>query len=506
LDRLGVEWKQFRDTGAEFRTKDHPYLNDLDIFGQQSLFQLVNITNTYVGRQTLRSLLDNPQKDIGKIQARQKAVKELSLTGNFIQALQCAGMVSQGSARDPKQLIEYTASEEKLFSRQWIRKGILLLSMTTVAIFLLGLLDVLPLSILSLFVVCQGLLTAVGYIKVSAVVDTVSGFRKSIKAYEELLRVVEQQNFHEYELIEMQELLRGSAGLASQSIKKLEYIAEAIEVRYNMLSYILLNFLLLWDYHCVFALESWKKRDGIFLEQWFSALGYFEAIASLANLAHLNPMWSFPAITEERLCFDSQMVGHPLIDAARRVSNDFAIHQGIGIITGSNMSGKTTMLRTVGINLVLAYAGAPVCAEKLTCSLMDIFTSMRISDDLGSGISTFYAELLRIKKIIEHSKMERPMIFLIDEVFRGTNSNDRITGALSVLKNLNKRWVMGLVSTHDFELCSLENDVDIRAVNYHFMERYLDRKIYFDYAIRPGRCYSTNAKYLMQMVGIELIE
>ena len=170
------------------------------------------------------------------------------------------------------------------------------------------------------------------------------------------------------------------------------------------------------------------------------------------------------------------------------------------------MSGKTTLLRTIGINLVLAYCGAPVCASSLECSLMDIYTSMRISDDLSSGISTFYAELLRIKMMIDVSHKKQDMIFLIDELFRGTNSRDRIIGATSVLKNLNKNWIIGLISTHDFELCNLENETGSKIVNYHFTENYVDNEIHFDYKLRHGRCTTTNAKYLMKMVGIELYD
>ena len=199
-------------------------------------------------------------------------------------------------------------------------------------------------------------------------------------------------------------------------------------------------------------------------------------------------------------------MGHPLIVEKKRVSNNFDMEDRICIITGSNMSGKSTHLRTVGLNLVLAYAGAAVCAGKFECSIMDIHTSMRLGDDLNSGISTFYAELLRIKSIIAASREQKPMIFLIDEVFRGTNSRDRYTGAKNVLLNLNKGWIIGLISTHDFDLCQLEKNESGRIMNYHFTEEYLQNEIRFDYKIRRGRCNTTNARYLMKMAGIEFLE
>ncbi|TWH51865.1 MutS family DNA mismatch repair protein [Sporomusa sp. KB1] len=505
LARLNGTWGKFSDSGAEFRDPEHPYINDLDVFGENSLFQLMNTTNTYYGRQELQRLLKRPQADIEVIHARQRAVKELAEKSDFIDKLQCVGMMSKGIIYDPARLVQYVQGEAVLFSRKRLHAGVLFVSIGTVISCILAFLDILPALIPGILVICQGILSVAGFKEVSAALDTIHRFKENIKAFKELFAIIQQQEFHESELIKMQEILGGRHGQAMHSIKKLEHIAEAVDVRYNIISYTLFNFFLLWDYHCVFALETWKKQDGKLVERWLSAVAYFEATASLANLARLNPTWSFPILTD-KLCFDSKKAGHPLLDAHKRVANDFTLNQGLGIITGSNMSGKTTMLRTVGINLVLAYAGAPVCAKQLTCSVMDIITSMRISDDLGNGISTFYAELLRIKKIIEQAKIKQPMIFLIDEIFRGTNSNDRITGALGVLRNLNKEWVIGLISTHDFELCGLEQEAGIQAVNYHFLESYQEGEIQFDYKIRLGRCYTTNARYLMQLVGIELIE
>jgi DNA mismatch repair ATPase MutS len=229
-----------------------------------------------------------------------------------------------------------------------------------------------------------------------------------------------------------------------------------------------------------------------------------EALSSLAVIGHMYPQWTYPTFSQTGMRFEAKGLGHPLIPKDSCVRNDFKINRGTCVITGSNMSGKTTLLRTVGINLVLAYAGAPVFADKLECAVMGIFTSMRVHDDLGSGISTFYAELLRIKMIIDHSRRKLPMIYLIDEIFMGTNSADRITGARSVLKNLSKSWIIGMISTHDFELCDLEQESNVNVENYHFVETYSNNEILFDYKLRPGRSRTTNAKYLMKMVGIEL--
>lgn len=293
---------------------------------------------------------------------------------------------------------------------------------------------------------------------------------------------------------------------ASQQIKQLDNIAGAVAFKYNPIVYFVINNLFFWDFHCLFALEKWKAGSGPSLRKWVNNLGIYEALASLAMVAQLNPDWCFPEFDQERLFLAAEQMGHPLLGNQQRVNNNFKIDKQIAVITGSNMSGKTTLLRTIGINLVLAYAGAPVCARKFNCSIMEIYTSMRISDDLNSGISTFYAELLRIKMIIDFSKNKQDMIFLIDEVFRGTNSRDRVIGARNVVLNLNKDWIIGLISTHDHELCKLENEANGRIVNYHFMESYTEDEIKFDYLLKPGPCTTSNAKYLMKMAGIEILD
>lgn len=221
-------------------------------------------------------------------------------------------------------------------------------------------------------------------------------------------------------------------------------------------------------------------------------------------IAHIHPEWVFPEIKDLHQRIEARGLGHPLLNPERCVRNDIEIDNNTCIVTGSNMSGKSTWLRAIGINLVLAYAGGPVCAHQFSCSIMDIYTSMEIRDDLINGISTFYAELTRINMILEHSRQGKPMCYLIDEIFRGTNSLDRIAGARVVLKNLSNNGAIGLISTHDFELCDLEKEQWSNFRNYHFEEQYTNGRIEFDYKLRLGRCTTSNARYLMNMAGIEI--
>jgi len=246
-------------------------------------------------------------------------------------------------------------------------------------------------------------------------------------------------------------------------------------------------------------LEEWKEKYSKLSEDWFLKIGELESLISFANLPNACSNMSTPIYTDDKNIIKAEEIGHPLLPNDKRISNDMAIDDNILIISGSNMSGKTTFLRTVGINLCLAKAGSLVCANKFTFSNLNILTSMRITDDLNEGISSFYAELKRIKLIVDEAKKNQDILFLIDEIFKGTNSIDRLYGAKTVISKLSGLNTIGLISTHDLELCSLANS---RIKNYSFSERYADNKIYFDYKIKEGKSETTNAKYLMEIIGL----
>lgn len=507
LDRMDDKWVRFADGGEEFINSEHSYSSDLDIFGMKSLFKWINISNTFYGRKTLASFLGDPEKDVNNIKIRQSGVSELGSKLDFCQELQCVGRLSQGIEEDPKALIEYVENSSKIFKTKWIMNLFYIMPIITIVSAALVVFKYpIPKIIPIIMVVLQMMLMAIGSFITLPILNTVYKFKSSIEAYKNIILLIEKESFKDPYLAKLKMTFYEKNKSASSKIKTLERIVDAIDMRYNPFVYFALNITVLWDYHCVFALEEWKEKNGASISKWFESIGYVEAISCLSVMRHINPDQSFPTFVTSDLKFSSRDLGHPLIIGSKRVNNDFAVKNNLCIVTGSNMSGKTTLLRTIGINLVLAYAGAPVYASVLECSIMDIFTSMRIADDLNSGISTFYAELLRIKMIIEHSKKKLPMIFLVDELFRGTNSRDRVIGAKSMLKNLSKAWIIGLISTHDFELCELEHEANTSIANYHFTESYIDNKINFDYKLLPGRCQTTNAKYLMRMVGIELFE
>ncbi len=506
LSRMDGTWTSFTGDGMEYMDTKNPYTSDLDIFGHTSLYQMINCANTWHGKENLRKLLENPDKRPEEIRKRQRAISELAGKIDFCQNLQGEGMNAPKISENPEEMLGYFEDKSRLWGTAWLSYVFYILPLLTLTSIILCLIDrsvsyLIPFALL----IIQSIINLIGY-KTSFTLKNIYAYHRKIQDFENLLTVIENEDFKDKYLSEIKVSFMHKNKTALKQMKTLENIVNAVEFGNNFLFYLILNVFLFWNFHCILALESWKEQSGASLRGWLDSIGKLEALSSLALLSQINPGWTIPDIAENKVSVTANEMGHPLIVGTKRVSNNFDMEDRICIITGSNMSGKSTLLRTIGINLVLAYAGAAVCANKFQCSVMDIYTSMRLGDDLNSGISTFYAELLRIKRIINDSKAQKPMIFLIDEVFRGTNSKDRYTGAKNVLLNLNKHWIIGLISTHDFDLCDLEKNESGRIVNYHFTEKYSNNEILFDYKVRSGRCSSTNARYLMKMVGIDLIE
>jgi len=502
LERLREGWVEFADHGGEFVQKDHPYSNDLDIFGPKSLFQWLSVAQTFLGRQILFRLLAQPSKEINAILTRQKAVRELAGKLEFCQELECRGAQTAKGPQNPEDLMAY-ASETPSLGKTF--RYIRILPLFTAAAFILYFVQWITVQVPVILVLVQSLIVLGTFKKAGEPLNRVYSFKESLHSYRSMLELIEKQSFKDAYLSSLQADLFQDSQSASSAMKGLEVISNAIDFRYSMF-YLLINIGLLWDIQCAVRLARWKDRYGIRVGRWLEVIGTLEALCSLAVIGHIHPGWAYPDVEAGGQRISARDLGHPLLHPEKCVHNDIDIDDYSCIVTGSNMSGKSTWLRTIGINLVLAYAGSPVCAQKFRCSVMDIYTSMEIHDDLIQGISTFYAELKRIHLILERSRLGQPMLFLIDEIFRGTNSLDRITGAKVVLRQLSQNGAIGLISTHDFELCELEKEPWAKFKNYHFQEQYTEGGIVFDYKLRPGRCSTSNARYLMKMVGIDIPE
>lgn len=497
-DRINGKWKEFQDTGAEFIDRDHAYSSDLDVVGEKSLFQFLNSTHTWPGRQAFANDLLHANYDAAELRIRQEAIEELSQDLTF----SCETQYYLSLVGSDNYSIKLTRDLQDIPS---LMKNIAIKIVLTYG-------PILSLAAIAGIIACQqrhlyyiAILIAalqtviwiIGMPKTHKFLQPMLDLPNSLGAYNEIINEFSRRDFSSAKLRRLKEEL----SLALPAIKDLGKIESRISVKNNGLIYFLLNVFLMWDYRCAYKLEEWKKKYAPLAERWFLALGEFESLLCFSHLPNICDNTCLPLVSELSNTILADDIGHPLLPNESRVNNRLNINNSIFIISGSNMSGKTTFLRTVGINLVLARAGGFACARKMSFPPLHIMTSMRLADNLDEGVSTFYAELRRIKKIIALAENQPETLFLIDEIFKGTNSVDRLIGAETVLTKLNDLGVIGLTSTHDLELCQLADTHD-RIMNFNFSEYYRDNEICFDYTIRPGKSNTTNARYLMKMVGI----
>ena len=507
LKRLRGQWNTFSDDGKDFRDDNHSYSSDLDIFGKSSLFQWINTAVTFTGRHKLKDLLSGEIESSTDILERQEAVEELATLMTWRQRFLADGLMASGKMRDPRELIAWAREANEVFRKPWV---ILVFrafpAITSILIVTAFVLNIVPTYLPVVALVIQFGMISFRVEARGRMFSIAESYSDDLRIYYKMLKHIEQQSFSSPYINMIKDSIRNVKGLeVFGQLDRLSKVIDSISQRRNLFS-IIFNTLVLWDFQNIIALEHWKQKAGD-VEAWFEALGQIEALASLAVIRFDNPGWVVPTISEEgSAVLQAKDLGHPLLTGGRS-HNDLTVDEKtrVLLITGSNMSGKSTLLRTAGVNLVLAYAGAPVCASSFRASVMSVYSSMRVGDNLGENISSFYAELLRIKTIVGQATSGERVFFLLDEIFKGTNSLDRHTGARVLINKLSRTNSIGLVSTHDLELCDIEEENDLVA-NYHFQEYYKDGKIHFDYILRPGPSTTRNALYLMQLAGIDVAE
>lgn len=502
IARFGDDWKKFEENGSEYLTDEDLAARDMDLLGASSLFQFICTAGTEEGRRSLAKSIKNPEYTTEMIKKRQQAIKELGEKEDFSRAFETLG-VKTGMGKKKK----YTADEFVAYCSSdvhipWIFNILrFVFPLITVMLLVLGILGKVNIgwTLVSFFVVLlfSWLFSGVAG---QAVMPMIS-FGYVLDDYINMFELISKEKFDSELLSEIRKNLSQDSG-ALAAIKKLRTISAAFNIRYNPIVHQILCGLTMWDFHIGRMMDRWKQNNGQDVAGWIKAVSDMEELMSFAVLVRTRNV-SYPKVGNRTdVHVDAKAMRHPLISPEIVVENDASFKGGAAIITGSNMSGKTTFLRTLGINLVLAYAGAPVCADSMETDIMKIFTSMRVTDDVSNGISTFYAEILRIKTMVEYRKQNKPMLCLIDEIFKGTNSADRIVGATQVIRKLASTSSMTLVSTHDFELCDLKAEDGTPAVNYHFEEYYEGDQLKFDYKKKEGRCTTTNAMAILHMAGL----
>lgn len=499
LQRFNHDWKEFEETGSEFFSEMSGPVKDLDLAGQNSLYQFLNTATSSLGKKRLIDKLTRKSFDYKAIIQEQQAVEELGEKLDFVLETETYGKMTkeyylgERAVNDFLKRIKDHNSSNKLTFLNYL---IPVITIVAILLFCFKIGFQYMIILVPLLIMGQLFFAALMLLKNRELFDCSAKLSSSLEYYLNVCNLVSENDFNTNHL----QIIKTDLQAALLHLKQLKKISDMIKQRNNLLAFLLLNGLLLWDRNCYSRLNQWIDDHGNQLEHWLKQIGELESLISLQVIIQTKTGVSMPSIVDEQKpVLEFQDAYHPLLVSNEAVANSFKMERQVAIITGSNMSGKTTFLRTVGINLVLAYAGGPVMAKSFTCSLMQLFTSMRIEDDI-EGISTFYGELLRIKEIVEENRTRKVMIALIDEIFKGTNSADRIIGARETVKQLSLSNIFTLITTHDFELCELENEVS--CTNYHFEEYYQDDKIKFDYRIKDGRSKTTNAQYLLKMVGI----
>ncbi len=489
--------------GSEFSEKEHPYLNDLDILGPHSLFQYVNRTNTQPGAATLAEWLKRPAP-YSEISKRQDAVKELASQIDWRQTLRSVFYINPSSTTNPDKLMDWCNSPSEFKQKERLRIFLWITSFAILGSTVLWILNF-PSAWLSITILISFAINYAYIKRINTIQANLSKSYAMLESYADIIKLIERGRFGSEKLIDLKSKLNGNVS-ASLILKQLSQLSKKLDYRLNLLVGLPLNLLFFWDIHQCLKLEKWKIENTEKIDGWFKAMAEFEAISSLSNLYFNNPSWILPEVTNDYFHLSMKGAGHPLIITEKRILNDFTVNNEIKIalVTGSNMSGKSTFLRTCGVNIILAMAGAPVCAEKFSVSHVHIYSSMRIADSLEENTSSFYAELKKLAQIIKVVEQKEKVFLLLDEILRGTNSNDRHTGSVALIKQLIKNNAPGIIATHDLSLSSLTEEHGQTIDIYNFDVKIQGEELYFDYKINRGICKSLNASILMKKMGIEM--
>lgn len=505
VERLQGKLKNF-DSGQEFVDDHHPYTSDLDIFGHNSLFQLLNRSVTSIGKYKLATWLRKAAAPQQVLQ-RQAAVAELASDKklDWLQELLALPMHYKHDAESAAGFIGWF--KEKAFFQQhgWLKPLLFILPVLTLAAiagWFYGLSGWIAVGLLLVQYLLANRFTA----ERDEYYEKSIGIYEAMRSYTKQLQHIEQHQFDTPMLQGLHRELIKSGTRSSESINKLANIIDFFSYRLSTLMAFFLNAMLMWDFVWMYRLERWKAQHLQQLEHSLEVLAEFEALASMAAFQHAHPHFAVPQLSQVPFLYQATELAHPLIFSVEPVANDFQMRgtDHTIVITGSNMSGKTTFLRTVGINMVLALMGAPVCARSMTVTPAQVYTAMRTADNLAENTSSFYAELKRLRVLLELTEQGQPVFYLLDEILKGTNSRDRHIGAMSLIRQLHKRNASGLISTHDLELGAMEQELQGSVENYSFNSDIIGNEIRFDYRLTPGLCRSFNASKLMQLMGIEI--
>lgn len=496
LEALNGQYSSLPE-GNEFIDASHYYSNDIDLFGKGSFFQYLNRTATISGRETLAQILleNNPYH----IEKRQEVIKEFSKKVSWRQHfLGLANLVKVEV--DHKTIISwihgYRSFLPSIMTFLPFVFSFLSILLTTLLIF-----DLVSFYFIVIWFFIGLFVTFPYFQKINHLYLEAGQIKDTFKQYHSLLREIEDLSIDSELALKQQDKIRSSRKKASVIFKEFSKILDAFDQRNNMLFGILGNGFFLWDIRQTSKIDTWVKTYKFQVENWFEVIAYFDAQISLANYSYNHPEHNYPDINQNAMVVETEELGHPLLDKKIRINNDFSIRKkDFHIITGANMAGKSTFLRTISLGLVMANIGLPVCAKKMSYSPIKLITSMRTADSLAEESSYFYAEILRLRFIVDQMKKEKYFIIL-DEILKGTNSKDKATGSSKFIEKLVKSGSTGIIATHDLSLCEIEKTYP-QIHNQYFDAKINNEELFFDYKLKEGICTNMNASFLLKKMDI----
>jgi hypothetical protein len=505
LQALSGDYSSFED-GKEYVNPEHPYSFDLDIFGRRSLFQSINRTCTFFGKNRLAKWLQNHLHEKTSIEKRQEMVREISEHTLFREQFRVAGLVHHGQSSDGEKIQAWSQSPAQYLHAGWVKAfiwGVPVINSLLLITSLAGWTSFswLGLSFGIFLVLSFGIIKRATYIQ-----ETYGKQLKSLNGYARLIALAKAENWKSAGMQELMERFNLNGQSPIQALQQLSKELDRLDLRNNQFLYVLLEGSIFFQLQEIVRIERWKVRYGQHISEWLETVGELDALCSLGTFAYNHPQYTYPELTEKPFCFLATQMGHPLMPASQCVKNDATIPSRpfFLIITGANMAGKSTYLRTIGVNYLLACIGAPVCCERLKLYPNQLITSLRTSDSLSDNESYFFAELKRLKRIIDLLNQGQQLFIILDEILKGTNSMDKQKGSFDLIRQFMQLKANGIIATHDLLLGSLIKQFPEEIRNYCFEADIKENELTFSYKLREGVAQNMNACFLMKKMGIIL--
>ena len=507
LKGLQNDYSDF-DDGKEFTDAEHLYSFDLDIFGRKSLFQAINRTCTAIGKNTLAVWMRYHLRDRKDIEKRQECVKELALKNDFRLKFAITGMINSSNNSDDCDIRKWAETESTLSKSTWSKLLIWAVPSINIILLLCGLTNLIPMSwfglTFSLFVILS-----FSVIKRATVLQEEYGKKlKVLSTYARLITLAQNEKWNTEGIKDIIKKLEINGKSPAEALNALTKELDRLDLRNNQILYVVLEGSMFFQLRQMIRIETWKDKYGKYLSEWLEAVGKIDALCSLGTFAYNHPNYRYAEITDTPFCYEAEELGHPLMPEGQCVKNDVLIPSRpyFLIITGANMAGKSTYLRTIGVNYLLACIGAPSCCKKMTVYPSQLVTSLRTSDSLSDNESYFFAELKRLKRIIEMLDDGMELFIILDEILKGTNSTDKQKGSFNLIRQFMSLKANGIIATHDLLLGELAKSFPEQIKNYCFEADIKNNELYFSYKVREGIAQNMNACFLMKKMGIVIEE